>query len=136
MELPSENAKARCLHAGVCASTVERAEKVFEDLFGFERIKDFQAPPELMDNLFGVNESVRVMVYDAGPIMLEVFVSPAQAGRTGGYTHLCLAIADKEALIRNAADAGFAIRRHERPDGSHIVFLRDEDGNLYEIKEL
>jgi catechol 2,3-dioxygenase-like lactoylglutathione lyase family enzyme len=115
---------------------MERAQSVFEDLFGLERTKDFTGPAGLTNNLFGVDQEARILVYAAGPVDLEVFVSQSAAGRAPGFAHLCMGAANRDELVAKAEHAGFGVRRHARPDGSFIIFIRDLDGNLFEIKEL
>lgn len=126
---------AQLIHAGVCVSSEDRARLVFEDVFGLKSTKDFQAPAELIQTLFGVDEPVRILVYGAGPADIEVFVCATAAGRAPGFSHLCLECADRDSLVSRARDAGFGVRRHARADGSFIIFIQDPDANLYEIKQ-
>ena len=126
--------QTKFMHAGVCVSAEERAVEIFEGLFGLERAKDFEAPAELIRNLFEIHESVRILVYAAGPVEIEVFLSATRAGRPAGFGHACLAVADRAAVIAKVEAMGLPVFRHARPDGSFIVFFKDLDGNLYELK--
>jgi catechol 2,3-dioxygenase-like lactoylglutathione lyase family enzyme len=120
-------------HAGVSVSSEANARAVFEDLFGFARAKSFEAGADLMKNLFHVERAVLVIVYGAGPAAIEVFVTSGnEADSVIG--HVCIEVKDSAAIIERARGMGFEIRTHARLDGSDIVFIKDTDGNLYEIK--
>lgn len=128
--------KTKCgfVHAGLRVSSEANARAVFEDLFGLERVKSFEAGADLMNNLFHVDKAVTVIVYQARQAAVEVFVAPDCDSRTV-FDHICIESADRAAVMESARGMGFEIRAHARPDGSEIIFIKDTDGNLYEIKE-
>jgi len=122
------------VHAALGVGTEERAREIFEDLFGLSVIKEFEAGVELMEPLFGVKESVNVIVYDAGGAALEVFIDRAGNPPRDRFTHVCLQAADRPELVRRAEELGLGIRKHTKPDGGEIIFIVDTDGNIYEVK--
>jgi catechol 2,3-dioxygenase-like lactoylglutathione lyase family enzyme len=47
---------------------------------------------------------------------------------------VCLEVGDAEALLGRCGEAGLKVRKAPRGD-SFVVFVEDEDGNLFEIKQ-
>lgn len=124
---------ATAVHFALTVSSEANAKAVFEDLFGMPRLREFPVDGPLTEALFGRTGEPRVLVYDAGPVTLEVFVDPAVRARRKDYDHLCLTVEDRERLTSRAAAIGVVIRRGVK-GGREIVFLEDGDGNQYEIK--
>jgi catechol 2,3-dioxygenase-like lactoylglutathione lyase family enzyme len=75
-----------------------------------------------------------VLVFDAGTVGVEVFICSGRKGPSHGYDHLCLTVEDRETLLERAASHGLGVNRFNTGD-KEIVFLKDWDGNLYEIKQ-
>ena len=127
------NQSTQAVHIGLCVSGEDNARRFFEELFGLERIKEFEVGPELISNLFGQERPMRILVYRAGPVDIEVFLAPPAAAP--GFAHVCLSVSDRDGLLYRAREMGLGTNTHTKPDGGEIVFLSDFDGNLYEIKE-
>jgi len=58
--------------------------------------------------------------------------SPPHPGR---FQHLCLGFPDRTTVISRADSMGFEIRKFVRED-AEVVFIVDNDGNLFEIKNV
>ena len=125
--------KTTGIHSALCISTEENMVKIMEDLFMLNRVKSFTADRELIDRLFSVKEDVHIITYNAGTFDVEVFIARPPEGFT--FSHLCFSVNDRKELIKRAESMGLGITSYEKDDGSNIVFIKDFDGNLYEIKE-
>lgn len=119
-------------HFGICISSRERADAIFRDLFEMELVKEMTAPANLINDLFGVEQEMLIIVYDAESVMIEIFITPP---RETGFAHLCLTTDDRDKLIERAVQMGLGVRRHRKQDSAEIVFFQDLDGNRYEIKQ-
>ena len=125
---------SRVAHAGITVSSEERATELFGGLFGLAVVKTFDVRLELTRALFDMDAEARAVVYAGGEgAELEVFVCPERVARRETYDHLCVAVADRERLLGRAESLGMEVRRFRKGD-KEVVFLRDLDGNLYEIK--
>ncbi len=122
------------VHDSFTVSSEANARAVFEDLFGLARVKSFHANEELVKGLFGMEGEAEVIVYDAGPTQLEVFVCPRTAGRGEQYDHACMAVKDRPALMDKARSMGMTVFSFFKGD-RELIFIQDLDGNRYEIKE-
>jgi catechol 2,3-dioxygenase-like lactoylglutathione lyase family enzyme len=124
----------RLVHAGLVSSSEDKADRFFGGVLGLEKTRRSELPAELADRLFGVDEGCQIVYYGSGDLELEVFLIglPPTAGSRIG--HLCLEVASRADLLERCAAMGVAVRQAPKGD-SLIVFIEDEDGNLFEIKE-
>lgn len=125
---------AACSHWGLTVSSETRARELFEKLFRMPVVKQFDVTESLSRSLFDIGGEARAIVFDAGGTVIEVFIDPESARRANRYDHLCLAVEGRDALLKRAEEMGLKINRFRKGD-REIVFIRDFDGNLYEIKE-
>jgi catechol 2,3-dioxygenase-like lactoylglutathione lyase family enzyme len=122
------------IHSAVAVRSEAAAARLFEDIFGFRRLYQFQIPPKAFQTLFDLTtDSVTALVYDAGNAQIEVFILGKCHVSPKEIHHICLGFADREEIIEKARAAGLEIRIFEREDSS-VVFIVDQDGNLYELK--
>ncbi len=129
-----ETGGARLVHDAIAVSSRRRADELFGELLGMEVVKTFEVGEDLARALFGRAARLDVVVYDGITGAVEVFIDPAMRPRDGQWDHLCLAVRDVAGWLRRAAARGMEVRRFPKGD-REIVFVRDRDGNLYEIKE-
>ena len=124
----------RLMHVGLVSSSEDRADRFFAGVLGLAKTRRSELSAELADRLFGVDAGCEIVYYESGDLEIEVFLtrSPATAGSQIG--HLCLEVASRPELLARCAEMGVAVR--EAPKGDYlVVFIEDEDGNLFEIKE-
>ena len=121
------------LHAAVTFHSEAYAQQVFGDLFGLSTVKTFDIGPDLSRALFDLDRSARIIQYDAGDSIFEVFIDPEAVPVDPTFDHLCIAVPDREAFLALAADRGMEVRRFVA-GSKEVVFIRDEEGHLYEVK--
>jgi catechol 2,3-dioxygenase-like lactoylglutathione lyase family enzyme len=124
----------RLMHAGLVSSSERRAERFFGGVLGFEQTRRSQLSAELGKSLFGFDEGCEILYYGGGDLELEVFVTGRPEVVEGKISHLCLEVVDRDQVLARCAELGFAVRQAPKADYV-VVFIADEDGNLFEIKE-
>ncbi|MBN1295947.1 hypothetical protein JXA80_04145 [bacterium] len=120
------------IHSALSLRTPEAAKMIFEDIFAFPLLYSFDIGPSTMAALFGIERAVVAQVYDLGTTRLEVFIMDDMP-TPGRLQHLCLAVADREAVVTRWKVEGWEVRRFQRDDGD-VIFCIDADGNMYELK--
>jgi len=115
-------------------SSEREADRLFGELLGLEKTRTRDLPPDLSESFFGRRDPCRMIDYERDGVRVEVFVPEGALGRVDTYGHLCLVVEDRAALLARAAEIGLQELAVER-EGRRIVFLRDADGNLYEIQQ-
>lgn len=122
------------IHAGLVSSSEDRAERFFAGVLGLEKTRRSEISDELARSLFGVDEGCEIVYYAGEGLLLEVFLTGRPERIEGRIGHLCIEVSDRAKLLARCVEAGVPVRKAPKGD-SVVVFIEDEDGNLFEIKE-
>ena len=120
-------------HAAVAARTEENADTFFQGLLGLGRIKASTLQADLASRIFGIDCECGLLLYGNEDFAVEVIVTDPLPEQKETFTHLCLEVEEREKFIERCRSAGLEIRLVPKGE-SLLCFIRDLDGNLYEIK--
>ena len=123
----------KLLHAAVGASTEENADTFFEDLVGLSKIKASVLNRELANRLFHIDAECGLMLYGNEDFAVEVIVTDPLPGQRRTVSHICLEVEDRDRFIERCRSKGLEINLVPKGDAL-LCFIKDFDGNLYEIK--
>lgn len=107
---------------------------MFESLLQMPLLYEFEIDDRTLETLFDRKIPAHVRVYDAQECRIEVFIVEKPPVQNGSLNHLCFTVRNRHNIIDGARHLGFEIRQVARSTGD-VIFIRDNDGNLYEIKE-
>ena len=119
------------LHVALACSSEDRADAFYVGLLGLRKSAPKIVAAEICRAIFGLDRELTAINYIGGSANFEVFICPEAAGRVA---HACVGVEDPPALLRKCEEAQVEIIRVPKGE-SLITFLRDADGNLFEIKE-
>ncbi len=136
-------------HAALSTPDLDRLVAFYVDVIGCRVVRRFGWPAgvEAADLLTGLQGSAaRAAMLELGGTCLEIFEFSAPPPRptTGqrpvndhGISHLCLAVDDIHAEYRRLVAAGMAFHcpPQAQPEGGHVTYGRDPDGNVIELLE-
>jgi len=120
-------------HVCIEVSSKERCREVFEEVLGLIQAYSFRIEKDVMERMFAIPNSCEAVVYQAGDTKIEVFIRPEMEKTGGRSSHLCLLSQDRQRVLKLAEEKGLVVLHHPR-DGRPLYYIRDHDGNLYEIK--
>lgn len=120
------------IHSCISVRSIENATLIFEKILALKLLYTFEIEASVLKTLFRIDAPAHARVYDTGNSKLEIFVIPDMPS-PGPLQHICLGVADREAVAEKFIEAGLEVRRYRRSDGS-VVFGVDRDGNLFELK--
>jgi catechol 2,3-dioxygenase-like lactoylglutathione lyase family enzyme len=120
------------LHVALRASSEENAARFYGDLLGLGMVKSYDVGPALMDALFGLDRSVKVIVYGGGAVSFELFLLPGAPPPAPDHT--CIGTSDLPGFLAACRDAGVEVVSAPKGDRT-ITFVHDFDGNRFEVKE-
>ncbi len=124
----------RMLHVGIGASGEGNADLFFQELLGLEKAAPIPLAAGMAERIFAVGRDMAIVNYTAAGIRFEVFIDPLYSAPERSVLHACFEVDDLEALVVRCAALGLEVNRV--PKGDRVVtFIRDRDGNLYEVKE-
>jgi len=124
----------RLEHAALVCSSREKAEAFYQGILGLRKDKSQTLDREMAEKIFDKPFVCDITLYKNQDMAVEVFVPHGGVEiRAGAFSHLCLKVDDREAFMGACRDAGLEVRQIPRGDG-FLVFVKDFDGNLFEIK--
>ena len=119
-------------HIAITVSEPVDIKDFYLDILGMKEVKNFVLNKVLAYKIFGINKETSVFLLQKEDIYLEVFVTPEQ--KKQNFEHICLAVNDRETLVKNSLKQNYECIRIER-DLFDLVFIKDKSGNIFEIKE-
>lgn len=134
----------RAHHFGVTVTDLDRAVEFYEGALGCDVLDRFTVSGEAFSEGVGVDGATGSFAHlDAGDARVElVEYDPAGDDRTGGHVnqpgekHLGLAVDDLDAFYEGLPAAVETLSELQTTEsGTHILFVRDPEGNLVEVVE-
>ena len=120
-------------HSGLSATSEEHADRFYHDLLGLEKHPPKSLSAALAGAIFDINMDMRMIHYIGHGVHMEIFVHPDLKIQGPRVDHLCLEVENREDFLNRAEALGFQVSRIDK-DGKSVIFVRDFDGNCFEIK--
>ena len=122
-------------HIALVSSSEEKANRFYMDGLGLKELRSMVIPAALSKSLFGIDQELKVIDFGDERIKFEVFILKNEGSvPLRKLDHTCLEVEDREALLIKWKRLGFEVLQVPKGD-SLVIFLKDGDGNLFEIKE-
>jgi catechol 2,3-dioxygenase-like lactoylglutathione lyase family enzyme len=122
-------------HVALICRSEQSADDFYEAVLGLKKTKAFVLSSDLTHRIFGIEREYRVLVYGNDKFTAEIFVSERPAELGTGLEHICLEVKDREEFVERCKAKGVEVNRVPKGDAM-LTFVKDYDGNLFEIKEL
>ena len=120
-------------HVALTCSSEENCNKFYMDVLGLKKARSFVVPSDLVLNIFGIEGECRVIDYKNDDLTFEIFlVGDFKVEK--GFNHVCLEFKDREALIKKCDEIGVDIIRLPKGKDDIYLFIKDFDGNMFEVK--
>ena len=122
------------LHVGLTSSSEDRADGFYVDLLGLKKAEPKILDADICRAIFGVDRGLTVINYVGESAQFEVFVYGAEPTPVRRVDHACIAAENLSEFLRKCEKFNVEIIRVPKGE-SLITFIKDADGNLFEIKE-
>ena len=124
----------RLHHAAVVCRSEENADRFYQGVLGLKRMKSSNAGKDLIQQIFDIPLECQFVFYGNENIGFEVFIHSQKTRKSRHFEHLCLELENRDAFMAKCRAHGLEVR--EIPKGeTMLVFIKDYDGNIFEIKE-
>ena len=124
----------RLNHVALVGSSERRADDFYEGILGLRKIKSFVLSMDLAHRIFGIEREHRVVVYGNDRFTAEIFIDDRSPERDTSFEHICLEVKEREEFVKKCEAMHVEVNRVPKGDAL-LVFVKDYDGNLFEIKE-
>lgn len=121
-------------HLGMACRSEESADRFYERFLGMKKLERKAVPASLAGAFFDISLELPVLNYVRDDVYFEVFIHQSARPVAGYPAHICLEVEDLEAFLERARAMDVPVIRAPKGD-RWITFVRDFDGNLFEIKE-
>jgi len=122
------------LHVALTASSEDGADGFYVDVLGLKKAEPKILPAEISRALFGIDRELTIVNYTGESAHFEVFICPAAPAPARRIEHACIAVENLPEFLRRCETFQVEIIRVPKGE-SLITFIKDGDGNLFEIKE-
>ena len=120
-------------HIALSVSDHKEIEKFYKNVLGMKQIKNFVLRKDLAVNIFEINEEITVFLLQKDRVVFEIFITTEY--RKQAFDHVCISIKNREKFINKVLLNGYKVTRIER-ELFDLIFIKDKDGNIFEIKEM
>ncbi len=121
-------------HVGLVCSSEQNADRFYGDFLGLKKSEKKLIPSAITKPLFNIDEGLELFDFSGDALQVEVFIHDGEGEEVGPIAHVCLNVTDPDALLARARAMDVPVLRVPRGD-TEVIFVRDRDGNLFEIKE-
>ncbi|MDY6964760.1 MAG: VOC family protein [Halobacteriota archaeon] len=121
-------------HIALACSSEEGSDRFYRDLLGLTKVRSFVVPADLVKNIFDLDVECRVVDYGNEDLKFEIFLVGDTKPRKG-FNHVCLDVKNREGLIKKCTEMGVEMVKLPKGTDDIYLFIRDFDGNLFEVKE-
>jgi len=122
-------------HYGLACRSEETADRFYEKFLGLKKLERKTVPAALAGAFFGLSRDLAVLNYAGDGVYFEIFIHEETPSTTGSPAHICLEVEDLAAFLERCRAMDVSVIRAPRGE-QWITFIRDYDGNLFEIKEV
>jgi len=119
-------------HIGITINRESDIDNFYKELLGLKEVRKFDLYQEFSETLFGISDSVAVTYLSGDDLFVELFLTGKK--QTPVYNHICFSIPERDSFVEKAESMGFPVTRIERESRDNLIFLRDNSGNIFEIK--
>ncbi|MDP8247019.1 MAG: VOC family protein [Candidatus Tritonobacter lacicola] len=120
-------------HVGITINEESDIQAFYKDLLGLEEVNKFDLYEDLSEKAFGISNMASVTFLSRDNFFIELFLTGKKQSPV--YNHICISIHDRDNVIRKAKSKGFPVTNIKRESKDDVIFLKDNSGNIFEIKE-
>jgi len=122
-------------HIALVSSSEKKANRFYKDGLGLKELRSTVIPASLSKSLFGIDQEFKVIDFGNEQIKFEVFIVNHEGVLPlRKVDHVCLEVENREAFLKKCKGMGFEVLQVPKGD-SLVLFLKDGESNLFEIKE-
>jgi catechol 2,3-dioxygenase-like lactoylglutathione lyase family enzyme len=120
-------------HVALECSLEEDADRFYGNLLGLTKMPAKIVPSTLSKRIFNLDFEYKIINYSNDRLQFEIFISNQKKPERKKIEHVCLEVDNLEAFVEKCK--GLNVRILQIPRGeSYLTFIKDYDGNLFEIK--
>ena len=121
-------------HAAFVCSSEKNSDIFYKGLLGLKKSEPKTLPRALSKAIFGVDSELQIINYLDENVHFEIFITGHPMNSGAQIEHVCLEVQDLQSFLKKCDDLGIDVSQIPKGDRT-LTFIRDFDGNLFEIKQ-
>jgi len=121
-------------HTALVCSSEESSDRFYKTLLGLEKMEPKTVPADLSKQIFNIDLELKIIHYTNPDIHFEIFISDYEKTQNNKIEHVCIEMDHLEKFLGKCRFLNVEITQVSMP-GKTLTFIRDFDGNIFEIKE-
>lgn len=122
-------------HVGLTCSTEDNADRFYQDLLGLNKSGPKTLSSDLSKAIFNLDAELQLINYIGDNIHFEIFIAKRLNTSPSQIEHLCLGVENISDFTEKCRRVDLEVSLISKGDKT-LTFIKDYDGNLFEIKEL
>jgi len=119
-------------HIGITINEESDIQAFYKDLLGLKEINKFDLFDDLSEKIFGISNTVPVSLFSYDDLLIELFLTDKKQKQV--YNHICISVKNRDDIIKKATSMGFPVTKIKRESKDYLLFIKDNSGNIFEIK--
>ena len=121
-------------HVALTCGSEKKSDRFYKDLLGLHRSEPKILPAALSRAIFNIDAELVMINYRNEQVHFEIFITGHSVNRSRQVGHTCLEVDDLPGFIKKSNELSVDISQIPKGDRT-LTFIRDFDGNLFEIKQ-
>jgi catechol 2,3-dioxygenase-like lactoylglutathione lyase family enzyme len=120
-------------HIALVCRSEEKSDRFYSDLLGLQKVGSKTIPSTLVNQIFNIDSELKIINYADGNIVFEVFIDDQKIEEENKIAHICLQVGNLRSFLEKCRSMEIEIIQVPKGE-AFITFIKDDDGNLFEIK--
>ena len=120
-------------HVALTCSSEKNSDRLFKNLLGLKKPEPKILTRSLSKAIFNVDTELLMINYRDKQVHFEILITDQSENRLKQIGHVCLEVEDLNAFLNKCQQLEIEIIQVPKGDRT-LTFIRDDDGNLFEIK--
>jgi catechol 2,3-dioxygenase-like lactoylglutathione lyase family enzyme len=120
-------------HAALNCSSEKNSDQFYKNLLGLEKSEPKTLARALSKAIFNLDSELKIINYLDEDVHFEIFISSHSMNSIRQIEHVCLEVDDLQSFLKKCRNLGVEVSQIPKGDRT-LNFIRDFDGNLFEIK--
>jgi catechol 2,3-dioxygenase-like lactoylglutathione lyase family enzyme len=120
-------------HVALTCSSEKNSDRFYKDLLGLKKSEPKNLPEPLSKAIFKVDAELLMIHYQGKAVHFEIFITDYPVSNSRRIDHVCLEVDDLKRFLQKCRNLDVEISQIPRGERT-LTFIRDFDGNIFEIK--
>ena len=120
-------------HVALVCRSEEKSDRFYINLLGLQKVSSKTIPSTLVNQIFNIDSDLTMINYADDNIVFEIFIDNQKRAEKNKIEHICIQVENLETFLEKCRSMEIDVLQVPKDD-TRITFIKDDDGNLFEVK--